>query len=117
MTVRALPLDRACIAVRTIDLWTALNSVTIIHGCRTMPWSTVAGGQEECVGLLYMSNTGIDTVVTVVYLFLVCYGRSKGDQIHIVIPSFLQVRFQMHPSQSICWKYPYSYSRGTFSGL
>ncbi|KAI0928752.1 hypothetical protein AcW1_005905 [Taiwanofungus camphoratus] len=25
-----------------------------------------------------------------VYLFLVCYGRSKADQIHIVIPSFLQ---------------------------
>lgn len=27
-----------------------------------------------------------------VYLFLVCYGRSKADQINIVIPSFLQVR-------------------------
>ncbi|KAH9951345.1 Adaptor protein complex beta subunit [Amylocystis lapponica] len=25
-----------------------------------------------------------------VYLFLVCYGRSKADQIHLVIPSFLQ---------------------------
>lgn len=29
--------------------------------------------------------------VIVVYLFLVSYGRSKPDQIHIVIPSFLQV--------------------------
>ena len=28
----------------------------------------------------------------VVYLFLVCYGRSKTEQIHLVIPSFLQVR-------------------------
>lgn len=27
----------------------------------------------------------------VVYLFLVSYGRSKPDQIQIVIPSFLQV--------------------------
>lgn len=28
-----------------------------------------------------------------VYLFLVCYGRLKADQIHLVIPSFLQVSF------------------------
>ena len=28
---------------------------------------------------------------TVVYLFLVNYGRSKPDQIHLVIPNFLQV--------------------------
>jgi hypothetical protein len=28
----------------------------------------------------------------VVYLFLVSYGRSKPDQIHLVIPNFLQVR-------------------------
>lgn len=27
----------------------------------------------------------------VVYLFLVYYGRSKAEQIHLVIPSFLQV--------------------------
>lgn len=27
----------------------------------------------------------------VVYLFLVCYGRSKSDQIRLVMPSFLQV--------------------------
>ena len=27
----------------------------------------------------------------VVYLFLVCYGRQKADQLHLVIPSFLQV--------------------------
>jgi AP-2 complex subunit beta-1 len=28
----------------------------------------------------------------VVYLFLVSYGRSKPDQIHLVIPNFLQVK-------------------------
>ena len=28
---------------------------------------------------------------TVGYLFLVCYGRQKADQLHLVIPSFLQV--------------------------
>jgi len=27
----------------------------------------------------------------VVYLFLMSYGRSRADQIHIVIPNFLQV--------------------------
>lgn len=27
-----------------------------------------------------------------VYLFLISYGRAKADQIHLVIPSFLQVR-------------------------
>lgn len=32
------------------------------------------------------------TIDAVVYLFLVSYGRSKPDQIHLVIPSFLQVR-------------------------
>lgn len=33
---------------------------------------------------------------TVVYLFLVSYGRSKPDQISMVIPSFLQVRLYAH---------------------
>jgi len=28
---------------------------------------------------------------SVVYLFLVSYGRSRPDQIHLVIPNFLQV--------------------------
>ena len=31
------------------------------------------------------------SIPAVVYLFLVCYGRQKADQLHLVIPSFLQV--------------------------
>ncbi len=38
------------------------------------------------------SNPSVLIVRTVVYLFLVSYGRQKADQLHLVIPSFLQVR-------------------------
>jgi hypothetical protein len=31
------------------------------------------------------------TIRTVVYLFLINYGRSKADSIHMIIPNFLQV--------------------------
>ncbi len=31
------------------------------------------------------------TLCVVVYLFLINYGRSKADSIHMVIPNFLQV--------------------------
>lgn len=36
-----------------------------------------------------------------VYLFLVCYGRSKADQIHLVIPSFLQVSYSLAISRRV----------------
>lgn len=33
----------------------------------------------------------LSDVITVVYLFLMSYGRSRPDQINMVIPNFLQV--------------------------
>ncbi|GBE82313.1 Adaptor protein complex beta subunit [Sparassis latifolia] len=38
----------------------------------------------QCLGIPLLE------IKKMVYLFLVCYGRSKADQIHLVIPSFLQ---------------------------
>ncbi|KAI0818565.1 Adaptor protein complex beta subunit [Irpex lacteus] len=38
----------------------------------------------QCLGIPLLE------IKKMVYLFLVCYGRSKADQINIVIPSFLQ---------------------------
>ncbi|OBZ75702.1 Beta-adaptin-like protein C [Grifola frondosa] len=38
----------------------------------------------QCLG------TPLLEIKKMVYLFLICYGRQKADQIHLVIPSFLQ---------------------------
>ncbi|KAL7283335.1 Adaptor protein complex beta subunit [Trametes coccinea BRFM310] len=38
----------------------------------------------QCLG------TPLLEIKKMVYLFLVCYGRQKADQLHLVIPSFLQ---------------------------
>ncbi|THG97805.1 hypothetical protein EW026_g4261 [Hermanssonia centrifuga] len=38
----------------------------------------------QCLGIPLLE------IKKMVYLFLVCYGRSKAEQIHLVIPSFLQ---------------------------
>lgn len=35
------------------------------------------------------------TIRAVVYLFLINYGRSKADSIHMIIPNFLQVRHRI----------------------
>lgn len=55
----------------------------------------------QCLGtpLLEIKKSALHNILTalrsnvraVVYLFLVSYGRTKPDQIHLVIPSFLQV--------------------------
>jgi AP-2 complex subunit beta-1 len=46
---------------------------------------------KKSASRLYLESSETYHEAVVVYLFLVCYGRSKADQIHIVIPSFLQV--------------------------
>lgn len=41
--------------------------------------------------------------LAVVYLFLISYGRSKPDQIHLVIPNFLQVCYFYDSSHCLFW--------------
>ena len=57
-----------------------------------MPRDTPVGNQEECVHALYCFLVcTMRPVCTVVYLFLINYGRAKAESIHMVIPNFLQV--------------------------
>ena len=55
-----------------------------------MSWDTLVGNQEECVRALYLVCI-MRPICTVVYLFLINYGRAKAESIHMVIPNFLQV--------------------------
>jgi AP-2 complex subunit beta-1 len=48
--------------------------------------------KKSMPNLIRLSRPCHLSIFLVVYLFLVSYGRSKPDQIHIVIPNFLQVR-------------------------
>ena len=57
-----------------------------------MSRDTFVGNQEECVRVLYRFFVcTVRPVCTVVYLFLINYGRAKADSIQMVIPNFLQV--------------------------
>jgi hypothetical protein len=57
-----------------------------------MSRDTLIGNQEECVRALYrILVCTVRSVCTVVYLFLINYGRAKADSIQMVIPNFLQV--------------------------
>lgn len=61
-----------------------------------MSGDAFAGDQEEYVRVFHhLSRVPIRTTRPVVYLFLINYGRSKADSIHMVIPNFLQVRYRL----------------------
>ncbi len=46
--------------------------------------------QEKCVRVFYLVEPRL-TIPSVVYLFLINYGRAKAESINMVIPNFLQV--------------------------
>ena len=56
-----------------------------------MSWDTLIGNQEECVRAPRHSLCTVRPIYAVVYLFLINYGRTKPESIHMVIPNFLQV--------------------------
>src|SRR6266850_2635057 len=63
-----------------------------------MSGDTVTGDQEECVCVFCLLLVyPVQAILPVVYLFLINYGRSKADSIHMVIPNFLQVRYRLCP--------------------
>ena len=68
------------------------GSVPSIHGCGAVSGHAALGDQEEYVLAILVSPSSEVDRTPVVYLFLVCYGRQKADQLHLVIPHFLQVR-------------------------
>ena len=68
------------------------GSVSSIHGCGAVSGHSALGDQEEYVLAILASPSQEINRTPVVYLFLVCYGRQKADQLHLVIPHFLQVR-------------------------
>ena len=69
-----------------------VTSVSVVQRRDPMSCHTLPRDQEE-----YVPEPDSPTTLPcltehiVVYLFLVCYGRSKSDQIRLVMPSFLQV--------------------------
>ena len=67
-------------------------SVASLRRRRAVHGDTFIRDQEECAHIsscLFIRP--IRTVRLVVYLFLINYGRSKADAIHMVMPNFLQV--------------------------
>ena len=71
------------------------RSVSTLRRRCAVPGDTFARDQEKCVRVLYQVKPVL-TIPTVVYLFLINYGRSKADSIHMVIPNFLQVRYPIN---------------------
>jgi AP-2 complex subunit beta-1 len=61
-----------------------------------MSGDSITGDQEECVcAFCRLLVYPVQAIFPVVYLFLINYGRSKADSIHMVIPNFLQVRYRL----------------------